>query len=275
VDTHTRPDAAAGRRADWRLLLPALACTALAGCAGWWDEVTSHDFKFKEVFKAPPDPMTVLQKDPDGDHRAKALRALREPLANGGSAQDQEVVVNLLVQCATTDPQALCRLAAVETLSTFHDPRAAEALKDAYYRASSFNPETAGVIKCRVLACLGKTGQPAAVELLVKVLREPPVEGSEPEKQQKTDERIAAARALARFPRDYQVTEALLSVLRSDRDVALRNRAHESLVQITGKDLPPNGQVWEEFLHQPGDKNAVAEQPTFFDKVLRRVSGQE
>jgi hypothetical protein len=257
------------------VLAAALACAALGGCAGWWDDVTSHDFKFKEAFRRPPDPMMVLQNDPDGDHRARALRSLREPLQSGGSAQQQDLVVATLIKSATGDAQALCRLAAIETLSTFHDPRAAEALKDAYYRAGSFNPETAGILKCRVLAALGATGQPTAVELLVKVLREPPVEGSELDKQQKTDERIAAARALARFPKDYQVTEALLAVLRGDRDVALRNRAHESLVQITGKDLPPDGQVWDDFLHRPGGATAVAGEPGPLDKFLRRVSGQQ
>jgi hypothetical protein len=271
VDKDAKPWAGAG----WLVVPVVLACGSLCGCAGWWDEVTSHDYKFKDAFKRPPDPMTVLQKDPDNDHRARALRALREPLANGGSQQEQDVVVQTLIQCATNDQQALCRLAAVETLSTFRDPRAGEALKDAFYRAGSFNPETAGIIKCRVLASLGKSGQPSAVELLVKVLREPPVEGSAPEKQQKTDERIAAARALSHFPRDSQVTEALLSVLRSDRDVALRDRAHESLVQVTGKDLPPDGQVWDEYLHRPGSQDAVAEKPGPLNQLIRRVSGRE
>jgi hypothetical protein len=253
----------------------ALGCAGLTGCAGWWDEVTSREFKFKEMFRRPPDPMTVLQKDPDGDHRAKALRALHEPLQSGGSPQEQEAVVGVLVRCATTDPQPLCRLAAIETLGRFRDPRAVEALKEAYYRAGSVNPETAGILRCQVLAALGQSGQPAAVELLVKVLREPPVEGSEPEKQQKTDERIAAARALARFPRDAQVADALVGVLRNDRDVALRNRAHESLVSITGRDLPPEPEAWDNLLHHPQSREALAEQPGPLDRFLRRVSGQQ
>jgi HEAT repeat protein len=276
VDTQARPDAGSGRqRGRWLLAAPVLACASLAGCAGWWDEVTSREFKFKEVFhrKPPEDPLTVVEKDPDGDHRAKALRALKEPLQHGGSQADQDKFVQVLVSTATTDRQAVCRVAAVETLSTYRDPRAAEGLKEAYYRASSFNPDTAAVLKCQVLEALGKTGQPATVEFLVKVLREPPVEGSEADRQQKTDERIVAARALAHFS-DPQATGALVGVLRTDQDVALRNRARDALEQITGKDFPADARAWEDFLNnRPGNSDALAGKGGIFDKFLRLTSG--
>jgi HEAT repeat protein len=256
----------AGRWRWARWLLPLALAGSAAGCATW-DEITSKDFHWKEVFHK-KDPMAILEKDPDGDHRAWALRTLKEPLQNGGNSQEQDRVVTLLVNCATGDQQALCRLAAIETLSGFRDPRAAEGLTNAYYRASSFNPETAAILKCQTLEALGKTGQEGAVELLVKVLREPPVEGSEADKQQKTDERIVAARALAHFP-NYQATEALVGVLRIDRDIALRNRARESLVALTGKDFPADAQPWDEYLHRPGNHDAFAEKPGLFDKFLR------
>jgi hypothetical protein len=226
----------------------------------------------QQIWEKPPEPMTVLRTTTDGDKKAKALRLLREPAQNGGTQQQQDEVVGILVAAATGDPQAWCRQAAIDALRHFRDPRAAEALKDAYYRADSFPPETSVPLKCQALAALGETGNPAAVELLVRVLREPPVEGSEADKQQKMDERIAAAVALGHFRGQGAAAEALASVLRSDGDVALRNRATESLVKITGKDLPADAQAWDDYLHKQGGKDAVVERP-LSEKFFRLISG--
>ncbi len=292
VDAHSRRDA--GRRGARWLLIPScrwrsgLVSLALSagGCAGWWDEVSSRDFHFKDVFKKAPDPMWVIQNSPDGDKKAKALRSLKEPATHGGTQQEQDTVVQVLAWTAANDPQAICRMAAIDTLRHFRDPRAVEALKDAYYRAdgvssagnraprdpaqNGFPQDTASIIRTGVLAALGDTGQPAAVDLLVKALLEPPVEGNEIEKQQKQDERTAAARALGHFPQ-YQSTEALVTVMRSTPDVALQHRAGEALVKITGKDLPPEPQVWDDFLHNPANKDALAGNGVF-DKFLHLFS---
>jgi hypothetical protein len=40
--------------------------------------------------------------------------------------------------------------------------------------------------------------------------------------------------------------------------VALRNRAHESLVQATGRDLPADAKTWDELLHRPDGDDALA-----------------
>jgi HEAT repeat protein len=254
------------------LVLLAVGCLAHAGCANFWDEVTSRDFHFKEMFAPRPDPLWVVRNSPDGDKRAKALRALQEPLAHGGNAEEQEVVVQVLLYAASKDTQPLCRLAAIKSLRHFKDPRAAEGLKDAYYRAGSFNPETATVIRCQALEALGETANPAAVELLVQVLREPPVEGPDPDRQQKLDERIAAARALGHF-KSYQATEALVGVLRTDQDVALRQRANESLQSATGKDFPADARAWSEFLHQPENQDALAARPGLTQRAIQLISG--
>jgi hypothetical protein len=266
------PACAPAARSRCLLALLALGCLAHAGCANFWDEVTSRDFHFKDVFAQRPDPLWVVRNSPDGDKRAKALRALQEPLAHGGTAEQQEVVVPVLLYAAAKDTQPLCRLAAVQSLRTFKDPRAVEGIKDAYYRAGSFNPETANVIRCQALEALGETGSPAAVDLLVQVLREPPVEGPDPDRQQKLDERIAAAHALGHF-KSYQATEALVGVLRTDQDVALRQRANESLQAATGKDFPADARVWADFLHQPGNQEALAAQPSLPHKVIQLISG--
>ena len=273
METRGRHSASAPADRPRRLpVLLALACLAHAGCANFWDEVTSRDFHFKDVFAARPDPLWVIRNSPDGDKRAKALRALQEPLAHGGTPDQQEVVVQVLLYGASKDTQPLCRLAAIQSLRKFQDPRAAEGLKDAYYRAGSFNAETATVIRCQALEALGETASPAAVEVLVQVLREPPVEGPDHDRQQKLDERIAAAHALGHF-KSYQATEALVAVLRTDQDVALRQRATESLQAATGKDFPADAQAWAEFLHQPGSQEALASQPSLGQKAIQLLSG--
>lgn len=230
----------------------------LGGCANFWDDVTSRDFTVNSFF-AKPNPLLVLRDSTDGDKRARALRALHEPKQNGGTDQDQDMVVRVLTTAATSEKQPLCRLAAIQALGRFKDPRAVDGLTTAFYNASAFGPETATVLRCQAVTALGEIGNPAAVELLVRVVREPPAEGTDSEKQQALDVRIAAARALGHF-RHYQATEALVRVLQTEKDAALRDRAYESLQASTGKKLPPDAKAWEEFLHQPHDQT-VADGP--------------
>ena len=40
--------------------------------------------------------------------------------------------------------------------------------------------------------------------------------------------------------------------------LALRDRAHESLQEATGKDLPAEAEAWADFLHQSGNGEATA-----------------
>jgi HEAT repeat protein len=239
----------------------------LAGCAGFYDEVTSRDFSFKAMFTR-TDPLVVLRDSRDGDKRAKALRALREPKQNGGSDQDQELIVKLLVETATHDRQPLCRLAAIETLATFKDPRAVQGLTEAFYNANNFASETATVIRCQALSALGQTGSPAAMELLVRVVKEPQAEGSDQERQQALDVRIAAARALGQYNQP-QSAEALVRVMRSEKNVALRDRAHESLQAATGKRLSPDDKGWDAYLQPQDVRQAGAqEEPNRIRRVL-------
>jgi HEAT repeat protein len=249
----------------------AATCWALAGCANFWDEVTSNDFKMQNLWVR-PDPLVVLRDSKDGDKRARALAVLREPLTNGGTQQQQDLIVKVLTTAATSDEQALCRLAAISSLRNFRDPRAVKALEEAYYRAGYFpQPETSTVIKCQALQALGNTGHPDAIKTLVKVLREPPVAGPDPERQQKLDERIAAARALGKFPQS-PATQALLDVMRKEEDVALRARAHDSLQMATGQRLPADPQAWADYLNQsPSRDSAIVHEPSVGEKLLRFV----
>ena len=288
------------RRARRALLPGALACLGLSGCASFWDDITSRDFEVRS-FWAKPNPLVVLSESTDGDKRAKAFRALREPAQYGGSAQDQERVVAILCTAVQTERTAWSRQAAIASLRTFKDPRAADALIQAYYKAAAFAPETANIIRCQALAALGETGGPVAVEELVrvyadapgevpapdkaqrvreraaaaqqhaldhlvKVLKEPPVEGPEQDKTQKMQERIAAARALGKF-KQYPATEALVAVLKTEKDPSLRAGAHESLQLVTGKRFPEDGQVWDDFVRNARDKNALYEGPSLTDQI--------
>jgi PBS lyase HEAT-like repeat len=260
------PNTRRKEQGGWRWPLTAVlaaACLGAVGCGTFWDDVTRRDFSFNRLVTK-PDPLVVIAKSEDADDRAQALRSLREPLQSGGDQRDQAVVVSVLTTAAMSDRQVVCRMAAISALRNFKDPRAVKGLEDAYYRAGGFSPETATIVRCLALDALGATGQPEAVELLVKVLKEPPVEGATEDKQAKTDERIAAARALGRY-KQYEATEALADVLRMDQDVALRDRATESLRDITGKTLPPDYQAWADFLNKPEGRDAVAkEKPQTF-----------
>jgi HEAT repeat protein len=261
-----------------RLAGALLASLALSGCTTtFWDDVTSRDFEFKSLWEPAPNPLVVLQNSKDGDARARALSALREPKQHGGNDKDQDFILGLLVTAARNDAQPLCRLAAIQSLSTFQDPRAVQGLTDAFFAVTveephkgvlstdsfatnnAFPQETANIIQCEALAALGKTKNPAAVELLARVARPGPntvVEAAEQEKQQNRDLRLAAVRGLGNF-NHYQATEALVAVLQKDKDVALHRRALESLEASTGKKLPDDPKAWDALLHQePGTQNA-------------------
>jgi HEAT repeat protein len=244
-----------------RGLAAGLAGLGLCGCVTW-DDVTSRDFQAKDFWAKPPDPLLVLKDSKDGDKRAKAFRALKEPKLNGGSDQDQDFVLTLLATAATQESRYYVRLEAMRKLGEFKDPRAVPAMIDAYYRADSLTagldakeaPHLISTFRCEVLRGLGNNGNPAAVDLLVRVLNQGAVKGPEQDERLVLDERIAAARALKSYP-NYRSTDALVLVLKNDKDVALRDSATESLQACTGKKLPADYATWDEALHhQPAPK---------------------
>jgi hypothetical protein len=254
-----------------RWLAAGLTGLSLCGCVTW-EDVTCRDFHVKDMWAKPPDPLMVLKDSTDGDKRAKAFRALKEPNLNGGSPQDQDFELSLLRTASREESRYYVRLEAVRKLGEFKDPRAVPALIDAYWSADSLmgkdgrdHTVTKGLIstfRCEVLRGLGNkrgpdsTGDPAAADLLVKVVSQPEAKGAEEDVRMVLDERIAAARSLKSFPQ-YRSTEALLAVLKNDKDVALRDCATDSLQACTGKNLPGDYVVWDEFLHhQPAPKDA-------------------
>jgi HEAT repeat protein len=241
---------------------------ACLGCANFWDEITDHNFEVSQLWNK-PNPYLVLKDSSDGTKRAKAFRALHEPSQDGGSREDQDTIVKILTTGAVAEHTAVARMAAIESLSKFKDPRAADALIAAYYAADryrttagddvKYSSEMTNMLRCQSLRALGRQGDPKAVQHLVTVLRQPPARGAEGDKQMVMDERIAAARALAKF-HDPRAEEALLSIMKTEKDIALKDCAHESLQVATGKKWPQDSPEWESVVNPGAQPAAVAVQ---------------
>ena len=228
--------------ASWlgRVSLLALL-TGSAGCAGpgFWDDVTSREWHFKDMFASAPPPMTVLRTSTDGDARARAMIALKEPKPNGGADAEQDEAIAILTKAAVADPQPLCRRAAIQALGRFHDPRAVPALTQAYESATQLQTEVAGPIQTQALAALGESRQPAAVGFLVNVAVKPtPTDAPDRDRQGVRDNRLAAVRALKNFDGSPEAAAATAKIAENERDVALRDRARESYAKVTGKEAP-------------------------------------
>jgi HEAT repeat protein len=266
--SHTMRPANEGHKSLRTFLRRAVILASLfsPGCANFWDEITDRNFEFKSLYTK-PNPYVVLHDSTDGGKRAKALRSLHEPSQFGGTAEEQETVVKILTTAAVSEHTAVARMAAIEALSKFKDPRAADALIAAYYAADKYRTvngddikypgEMANTLRCQSLQALGRQGNPKAVEHLVTVLKQPPARGAEPDKQMVMDERIAAARALAKF-HDPRGEEALLNVMKSEKDIALKDCAHESLQAATGKKLPADPEAWGNVLNTGNGADAFA-----------------
>jgi len=215
-------------------LAPAVFAVHLGGCANFWDDVTARDFKFKDLYTR-KDPVSVLNTSDDGDQRAKALRSLSEPTARGGSEVEQQRTIEVLSRAAISEPQPCVRIAAIETLGKFQDPRAVTALTGAYEAANQLTGDAAANVRCLALTSLGKTKRPEAIAYLVRVAQTPtPADVSDRERQQARDCRLAAVRGLGNFEHSHEVGDAMTRLLQTEKDVAMRDRAKETYAAATG-----------------------------------------
>jgi HEAT repeat protein len=259
-----------GRPVRWLACLAWLA-VGVCGCANFWDEVSSNDFKFKHLFSK-PDPMLVLRDSTDGDKRAAALRSLREPLQNGGGQKDQDAYVQILTAAATTDKEPLCRMAAIISLGHFKDARAVPALIQADQKAErDFTRDNSTLVRQQALTALGENRTPEARQWLIGVARASAKEEGESEKLQTLAVRLTAIRSLGKYSQ-YEATETLLHLLKTDRDVAVRESAHQSLELATGKRLAADPKAWDDLLHQsgqaPANNGTIAEEPAKKRSIL-------
>jgi HEAT repeat protein len=204
----------------------------VVGCAGVWDEVTSKDFHVKALFTK-PDPFVVLQESREGDRRAKAYRALGESERYTG--EDRARVLDILCKAASQEKQFYCRAAAIEALGHYQEPQAVSGLTQAFYSAATFPGDQASRLQMQAVTAMGKTGQPQAQEFLAVVVKDrPTIEGTEHEKQLVLDVRLAATRALGNYS-DQSTLEILQAVLKSERDVAMRDCARLALKDAKGE----------------------------------------
>ena len=227
----------------------ALGLGLLVGCNGLWDDMRSRDFSFQSLFTPGPDPFEVLKHSKDGDRREKAYRALGDQDLESLSPEEKSYLIEVLSTGAQKEQQFVARLAAVQTLSKFRVPQAVSGLKDAYYRANNFSPRPTSILKCQILTGLGETQNPEAVEFLTKVLKEPPIEGTVFEEDQRMAERIAAARALGNFS-TLEAAGPLVATLRREKNVALRGNATRSLRAITNQNFSDDAQAWADYLYE-------------------------
>ena len=258
-----------------RLLIFAavMAVACQLGCAGTWDVVSSRKFReapFHTMFTS-EEPITVLRNKVDGNARADAMRRLKEPAKNGKSPQEQDEALNYLYAAATTDPSPIVRVAGIDALGRFDDPRTVALLKDAYAKAdgvpsdpaklsttdlqqvanidtiaalapTGFEPSFVATLRSRTVTAMAGKPSPEAVAFLAKVATTDP---SSTDQQLDRDVRAAAVRGLGQMRSKESVT-ALASVLKQEagRDVVLASTAHEGLVELTGKNLPADPDQW-------------------------------
>jgi HEAT repeat protein len=212
------------------------------------------------------DPLVVLRDSSDGYKRSRALTKLAEPSQNGGTPQEQELYVKILTKSAMEDRDPLCRLGAIRTLGTYKDPRAARVLEDVYQLRLPFTAELNSVIRQQAIASLVETGNPDARGLLIRVARSPsgPSDSSLTDRQQTQDERLAAIRGLEKFSQ-FDSIETLVYVMEKEKDVALHDRAYQSLKTATGKRLPDDPKAWRDMMQNP---QLAHQEPSMLERVM-------
>jgi HEAT repeat protein len=263
------PDKRPTRRRTW---LAAALVLSLAGCANLWDEVTSRDFKVKSLWSKPPDPVDVIKNSTDGQLRAKAFASLKEPQQFSGSPEEQEFYLQMLTTAAREDREPLVRLSAIRALGSFKDPRAVRSLEDVYQQARlPFTQDFNSMIRQQALASLEKNGDDETRHLLIRVARQPGPsnEGgqSQSDRQQTQDEKLIAIRALGRY-RQQECIDTLTYILKTEKDVALRDRAHDSLELVTGRKLPEEAEAIQAEWLVPG----TPQEPSFIQRVVGFVN---
>jgi len=276
---------------------------SLAGCAGF-DDIGTRRFKeapFNTLFVA-EDPMTVLRQSGEADQRVRAMKNIKEPTASGGSQADQDELIAILSSAALSDIQGVCRLAAIDTLSRFQDPRASEILIKAWAVASPvapepapkqglaqasltrplpglpFTPEVSIAVQGRTLEAIGQKRTPEGLAILVKIAEAPVAKkkertiemdilGTGGDDQSQFELRLAAIRGLGYYLSEPKAIECLIRILQTDRDVAIRGRTQASLVKITGQSFGSEYEVWLKWWQAGGTVNT--EPPS----VIQQIGG--
>lgn len=228
-----------------------LFCT---GCSHFGEDLFArnergewYDFAYKMnlAWNQGGAPLEVLSKSTDGDLRRRAILRMTEP----GDAKTRSEYINILATAAKNERDEVCRLAAVQQLATYKDEQVAPVLIEAYQHPNN-NTAANGMIRIAALDGMSKYKAPEAMEQLVAAL----------ETKNNDSERSIAARGLKNYP-NYRAAEALLNSMKQERNVAVRTEAHQSLVKMTGRDLPNRPEVWEQAFHDAAAKREPLAKP--------------
>jgi hypothetical protein len=228
-------------------LVAAWLCVSMSGCAYFWDDVTSKDFKVTHLWKK-EDPMEVLLTSTDNYKRARAITELKEPKQHGGSDKEQERILTILQKTAQGDADPYCRLAAISTLGRFQDPKCVDILERAFHEKLPYDSEKNVLIRKQILVSMSQKENPKALQHFMLVARQPAgVREAPTEAAAIRDERMTAVRALAKY-NTKEVAETLVHLMETERDISLKACAHASLQQVSGKDMPADPKLWREFI---------------------------
>jgi hypothetical protein len=249
------------------MLSSAVLSLSLGGCAQFIDDCTAVSpqgdfmsnmhFRYNLLFHRPP-PMEVLASSQDGDERALAYRRLRIP---GGNSEEQTQVLSILAKAAREERDLVCRLAATEKLGESDDPRVIQAVADAFYAPANATDQGM-VVRVAAVNALAQLGNPESAQLLADAAAKDP----------QRDVRMAALKGLGQF-QGQQATNTLVQVLKEEKDVAMRFTANASLQKITGRELPPEADQWEQYFQNPAQFPAPERSVTKDAKeVLKQVS---
>jgi hypothetical protein len=108
------------------------------------------------------------------------------------------------------------------------------------------------LIRKEALVALENTHDPEARHLLIRVARQPgpSTEANLTDRQQTQDEKLVAIRALGKY-KEPECVEALKSVMRTEKDIALRDSCLHSLEEATNKRWPDKREAWQAAEIQP------------------------
>lgn len=225
----------------------AVLFAGLAGCTHTWDDVTSRDFKMAQLWTPAPSPLETAASSTDGYKRARALVKLSDP-GRDSALRDQHLAA--LQKAAQTDRDPLCRMAALRTLGGYKDSRASAILSEVYLGNPGMSAENNALIRQQALAALEQNGPPEAKQTFMRAAKQPGgglTTAAYRDRVEILDERLLAVRALGKF-KDRDAVETLVSLLETEKDVALRACAQEALRASTGRNIPADGKAWREYL---------------------------
>lgn len=243
------------RKRSWRkLLILGLSVGCLPGCATFFDDIRARSpepglwnnvtFRTKLAFNR-FDPMELIASE-DGDMRRRGYLNLKEPKPG---TEESKQVLGIMRQAATQEKEMIVRMAVIGRLGQFKDERCTQILLEAW-QAPVNAGETKTPVRMAIVRALGKRGDPAGLQLIATALQ----------KENAMDMRLTAADALAGF-KEVEAAGSLIQVLREEKDIGLRNRAHMSLQKMTGKsNVPAQAEAWETAMRGSINGNRVTKE---------------